>query len=111
MALTKNDIVEQLRVELGLPKNQTVEIVESLLELIKSTLASGEDVLVSGPLRQAPLNTWSLPRDLPSPFTEWTDRHQLRLAVQAFPMMDCLMATPYLAWSGTLKDPGFTCFP
>jgi integration host factor subunit alpha len=48
MALTKNDIVERLYGELGLPKNQTVEIVESLLELIKSTLASGEDLLVSG---------------------------------------------------------------
>jgi integration host factor subunit alpha len=34
--------------ELGFPKNQSVEIVESLLELMKSTLESGEDVLVSG---------------------------------------------------------------
>jgi len=48
MALTKNDIIELLYAELGLPKNQTVEIVESLLELIKLTLASGEDLLVSG---------------------------------------------------------------
>ena len=48
MALTKQDIVEQVYNELGLPKNQSVEAVESLLELIKSSLASGDDVLVSG---------------------------------------------------------------
>ena len=48
MALTKKDIVEQVYNELGFPRNQSVEIVESLLEIIKSTLASGDDVLVSG---------------------------------------------------------------
>lgn len=48
MALTKRDIVEQVFTELGLPKKQSVEIIESLLELIKDSLASGDDVLVSG---------------------------------------------------------------
>ena len=48
MALTKNDIVEQIQIQLGFPKNQSKEITETLLELIKSSLASGEDVLVSG---------------------------------------------------------------
>lgn len=48
MALTKHDIVEQVYNELGFPKNQSFEIVESLLETIKATLDSGEDVLVSG---------------------------------------------------------------
>jgi integration host factor subunit alpha len=48
MALTKNVIVEQLQTQLGFPKNQSVDITESLLELIKSSLASGDDVLVSG---------------------------------------------------------------
>jgi integration host factor subunit alpha len=48
MALTKNVIVEQLQTQLGFPKNQSVEITESLLEIVKSTLASGDDVLVSG---------------------------------------------------------------
>ncbi len=47
MSLTKKDIVEQVHNELGFPKNQSVEITESLLEIIKSTLESGEDVLVS----------------------------------------------------------------
>ena len=48
MALTKHVLVEKLQSELGFPKNQSVEIVESILEIIKSTLESGEDVLVSG---------------------------------------------------------------
>ena len=48
MALTKNVIVEQLQAQLGFPKNQSVEIIESLLEIVKSTLESGNDVLVSG---------------------------------------------------------------
>ena len=48
MALTKHGIVVQVYNELGFPRNQSVEIVESLLEIIKSTLESGEDVLLSG---------------------------------------------------------------
>ncbi len=48
MALTKLGIVEQLQSELGFPKKESVDTVESLLEIIKSTLVSGEDVLVSG---------------------------------------------------------------
>ena len=48
MALTKKDIVEQVYNELGFPRNQSVEIVESLLELMKSAMESGDDVLVSG---------------------------------------------------------------
>jgi integration host factor subunit alpha len=48
MALTKHDIVEQVKEQLGFPRNQSVDITESLLELIKASLASGDDVLVSG---------------------------------------------------------------
>jgi integration host factor subunit alpha len=48
MALTKHDIVEQVYNEIGFSKNQSVETVEALLELIKACLESGEDVLVSG---------------------------------------------------------------
>jgi integration host factor subunit alpha len=48
MNLTKDDIVEAVAKENGFQKNRSVEIVETLLELIKRTLASGEDVLVSG---------------------------------------------------------------
>ena len=48
MALTKHSIVEKIQNEMESPKNQSLEITESLLEIIKSTLVSGEDVLVSG---------------------------------------------------------------
>jgi integration host factor subunit alpha len=48
MALTKNDITVRIREQLGFPRNQSIEITEGLLELIKSSLESGDDVLVSG---------------------------------------------------------------
>jgi len=48
MALTKADIIESVHQQLGFPKNKSTELVEQLIETIKSTLASGEDVLVSG---------------------------------------------------------------
>jgi integration host factor subunit alpha len=48
MTLTKNQIVESIQTQTGFPKNKSSDIVETLLEIIKNTLASGEDVLVSG---------------------------------------------------------------
>ena len=48
MTLTKAHIVKAIAEQVGLPKKQSSEIVETLLELIKSTLESGEDVLFSG---------------------------------------------------------------
>ena len=47
MALTKNDIVTRVH-DLGFTKVKSVEIIESLLEIIKSTLEKSEDVLISG---------------------------------------------------------------
>jgi integration host factor subunit alpha len=41
-------MVESVQNQTGFPKTRSSEIVETLLEIIKSTLASGEDVLVSG---------------------------------------------------------------
>jgi len=48
MALTKEHIVNEIYNQLDLPKNKSIEVVESLLEIIKRTLESGEDVLISG---------------------------------------------------------------
>ncbi len=48
MALTKADIVESIKDQFGFTKNQSVETVETLLEIMKKTLESGEDILVSG---------------------------------------------------------------
>ena len=48
MTLTKLDMVESVSKQNGWPKAKSFEIVETLLEIIKSTLESGEDVLISG---------------------------------------------------------------
>ncbi|MBW2604313.1 MAG: integration host factor subunit alpha [Deltaproteobacteria bacterium] len=48
MTLTKIQIVESIQNQTGFPKNRSLQIVETFLEIIKNTLASGEDVLVSG---------------------------------------------------------------
>ena len=48
MALTKQSMIKQVCNELGFPRNLSVQIVESLLEIIKATLASGDDLLISG---------------------------------------------------------------
>jgi integration host factor subunit alpha len=47
MTLTKAQIVESIQSQTGFSKKRSSEIVEALLEIIKSTLASGEDVLIS----------------------------------------------------------------
>jgi integration host factor subunit alpha len=45
---TKSDLVNAVAEANGFPLNRSVEIIEILLELIKTKLAAGEDVLVSG---------------------------------------------------------------
>jgi len=47
MALTKSDIVAKVN-ELGFTKKRSVDIIENLMSIIKSTLEKGEDVLISG---------------------------------------------------------------
>ena len=48
MTLTKANIVDAIHDELGFPKNRSAELIEILLEQIKSTLENGQDVLISG---------------------------------------------------------------
>ena len=48
MALTKADIIESVHQQLGFTQKKSTEMVEQLIEIMKSTLATGEDVLVSG---------------------------------------------------------------
>jgi len=48
MKLTKKSIIDRIQDEFGYQRNKSVELTESLLEIIKSTLESGEDLLVSG---------------------------------------------------------------
>ena len=48
MSLTKDHLIEAIAKGNGFPKKQSTEIVETLITIIKSSLASGDDVLVSG---------------------------------------------------------------
>jgi len=48
MTLTKAKIVDAIADQIGYPKNHSSELVEILLEIIKKTLESGDDVLISG---------------------------------------------------------------
>ena len=48
MTLTKSDIVEAIFEQNEFTQKKSIETVETLLEIIKSTLESGEDVLLSG---------------------------------------------------------------
>jgi len=47
MALTKADLIETIQSNNSLTQKQSADIVESTIGIIKDTLASGEDVLIS----------------------------------------------------------------
>lgn len=48
MTLTKEDLIDSIYNRFDFSKAKSAHMVESLLETIKNTLASGEDVLISG---------------------------------------------------------------
>ncbi len=48
MALTKEAIIDTVYHQVGLSKSSSRIVTEGLLEIIKSTLANGEDLLISG---------------------------------------------------------------
>lgn len=48
MALVKDDLVQSLYDNVGLSRAQAVKAVETVFEIMKETLASGEDILISG---------------------------------------------------------------
>ncbi len=48
MTLTKADILQAIGDNLGFNKKNSVKTVENLIEIMKETLAFGEDVLISG---------------------------------------------------------------
>ena len=47
MTLTKADLIDTLYNRFDFPKNKSTQVVESLVETIKETLANGEDVLIT----------------------------------------------------------------
>jgi integration host factor subunit alpha len=48
MALTKAGMASMISEVLGLERKKSTDSVETLIEIIKSTLESGEDVMMSG---------------------------------------------------------------
>ncbi len=48
MTLTKAQIIESFQNNLGFTKNQSSDIIESILSIMKGALAESEDVLISG---------------------------------------------------------------
>lgn len=48
MTLTKADIIAAIQRQSDYPKNKSKAVVENLLAIIKKSLASGEDLMISG---------------------------------------------------------------
>jgi len=48
MTLTKSDLIDSIYNQCGLSKTKSTETVEKVLQTIKQSLESGEDVLISG---------------------------------------------------------------
>ena len=48
MTLTKSDIIDSIHNQCGFPRSRSSQLVEAALEIIKSSLESGESVLISG---------------------------------------------------------------
>ncbi len=48
MALTKSHLIEAIAKQNGFTKKKSSETIETILEIIKSTLASNQDVMISG---------------------------------------------------------------
>jgi integration host factor subunit alpha len=48
MALTKDKLIIQIQNQINLTKPESRQLIEQLLEIMKTTLANGEDVLISG---------------------------------------------------------------
>jgi len=48
MTLTKDKLIIQIQNQINLTKPKSRQLIEQLLEIMKTTLANGEDVLISG---------------------------------------------------------------
>ena len=48
MSLTKDKLITRLQTQVGLDKQESRQIVERLLGIMKDTLAMGEELLISG---------------------------------------------------------------
>ncbi len=48
MALTKAKLIDSVCRQMTFPRPYSIRLVESLLEIVKHTLESGEDILITG---------------------------------------------------------------
>ncbi len=48
MTLTKSTLIDQIHTTTDLSKTESIQATETTLEIMKQTLSSGEDVLISG---------------------------------------------------------------
>ena len=48
MVVTKKKLTLHLQAQLGMSKQESVQVVERLLEIMRDTLSQGEDLLISG---------------------------------------------------------------
>lgn len=48
MALTKTVIAERIQESLQLSRTETYDVMEEFLEIIKTTIENGEDIMISG---------------------------------------------------------------
>ncbi len=48
MSLTKDKLIARIQTQVGIEKQESRQIVERLLGIMKDTLASGEELLISG---------------------------------------------------------------
>ncbi len=48
MALTKEKLISRLQTQIGLSKQESRSVVERVLDIMKESLAVGEDLLISG---------------------------------------------------------------
>ena len=48
MTLTKADIAQKIADDCGFMRNEAAEVLEKLLDIMKQSLISGEDVMISG---------------------------------------------------------------
>jgi len=48
MTLTKAQVAESIQNRIGFPRKKSIELLETLLEIIKKSLETGDDILISG---------------------------------------------------------------
>ncbi len=48
MTLTKARIMDEIQTKLNFPRKKSVDVVETLLEIMKRNMENGDDVLISG---------------------------------------------------------------